>query len=332
MRNWEYRRACTAVCVALAMFGAASRPAAAQVGAPIPQIVTDVSSLFGGVVVSIAPDCEADETISENVASKGYTLLASSSAGGAVIAALYRPPYPPGHEHGSDCPTMNVAGPPPGAYWVALVYGNAAPSDVPAPFWRQVVVPATCLGRPAEPIVAWQVVDNIVSMQFSPGLGCVTGHLELEAGATPGGTEIGTFALTTASVTAALAPGDYYVRLRGVSAAGTGPVSQEIPLAIPQCGPNMLPEAPVNPTAAVAGPAVTLSWSQTPGHPGPPITFHQVVIKEPSTGRVLDRVLRPPSTSIGALVPAGVYRVQVLSGNRCGTTTPLTPDVVFTVP
>lgn len=91
------------------------------------------------------------------------------------------------------------------------------------------------------------------------------------------------------------------------------------------------PQAPLNPTVTKNGSLVTLSWSQTPGVPSTP-TFYVISIKDPASGLATDNLVIPAMTSISANLGPGSYRVGIASGNACGTTSPITGDVTFTVP
>jgi len=65
---------------------------------------------------------------------------------------------------------------------------------------------------------------------------------------------------TTLSATGA--PGTYYVRVRGINAAGTGPASNEAVVILGGCA---TPATPVGLDLRNAGAAVTFSWSPTAG-------------------------------------------------------------------
>jgi hypothetical protein len=81
---------------------------------------------------------------------------------------------------------------------------------------------------------------------------------------------------------------------------------------------------------ATVGPGtVTLSWSQTITTG---ITFYQIFQLD-SQDDVIRTVLLPPqATSLSTPIPSGDYRVALVSGGPCGTTSALADALVFTFP
>ena len=79
------------------------------------------------------------------------------------------------------------------------------------------------------------------------------------------------------------------------------------------------------------GNVVTLSWSQSAGLVFPP-TFYVISIQDPASGLNVDNLVIPAQTSISAPLGPGTYRVGIASGNACGTSTPNSGDLQFTVP
>lgn len=264
----------------------------------------------------------------------GATLLASATPGGPLLASLPLRPVPPANSDERWCPGISIPGPPPGNYWVLLVYGltttaTASPSD-----WKPLVIPARCTGRPLPPVLASgmpQIVGNSVTLGFTgSAFGCSINRIDLEVGTTPGGREIGVFPLQGFdSFFPGVPAGTYYARARGVNASGSSQPSVEIPIRIPNQCTNQRPQGPLNPTVSVNGNTVTISWTQTVGG----TTFYQVAIMDPSSMAVLDHVILPPQTQIVANVPSGNYRVRIIGGNACGMT-PMVPlsYLDFTVP
>lgn len=305
------------------MFGAAlaaAGVASAQTpGDPYPFVTSGTST-----TVLVLGSCDED-TVLGAIALGGTTVLASHSPGGPLVASVPRPyPSPPPPPEAGWCPSLFVPGPPPGTYWVVMVYGLTNQTSAPASAWRQVVVgPRNCVGRPLPPVLASSspvINGHNVAMGFTGAAqGCAISHISLEVGTTPGGREIGVYGLPGMDTFFPnVPPGSYYVRARGVNAFGVSNRSTEIPVRLPgPCGIGELPPTPINPTANVNGGSVTVSWSLSPATGA---TFHQVALLDPGSLVVLDHFLVPAATSFTVPhVPPGAYRISIAAGNACGT-------------
>lgn len=268
----------------------------------------------------------------------GATLLASATPGGPLLASLPLRPVKPSNPDERWCPGIFVPGPPPGNYWVLLVYGLTTSATASLGDWKPLVVPARCTGRPLPPVLSFgmpQIVGSSVALGFGgAAFGCSIDRIDLEVGTFPGGRDIGVFALQGFDAFfPSVPPGTYYARARGVNASGSSQPSIEVPIRLPNQCSGLRPQGPINPTATVNGNTVTISWTQTTVQPGGQTTFYEVAILDPSSAVVLDHVILPAQTQIVATVASGNYRIRIIGGNACGTTAMVPLSYLdFTVP
>src|SRR5207248_7773168 len=120
----------------------------------------------------------------------------------------------------------------------------ASAAGVSAPSNEITLAPLVLPGAP-ESLVA-TVTGSTVTLAWSQATGIIVSYI-LEAGTTPGGTDITTFNTGNANTTFTapnVAGGTYYVRVRAVSLAGAGPVSNEVSFTVP--GGCRTPAAPAN--------------------------------------------------------------------------------------
>lgn len=262
----------------------------------------------------------------------GVTLFAAAGPGGPVIGSVQQVAQPP---VGDDqwCPGFLVNGPPPGSYWVAMVYGLVTTINVPVSYWKPLVIPAGCTGVPGPPMLQPGqpvIVGHSVSVAFGGVGGCPQDYIEVDIGTTPGGNDVASRIPLSGPIGApSVPPGDFYLRAFSVNAAGRSNPSLVAPIRVPgPCANNELPPPPFNTIVTVNGSNVAISWS-TSGPVNP--TFHQLRLLTPS-GAVLDNILLGPakSLSVGG-VPPGTYHIRMASGNACGVKES-NLGVIFTVP
>jgi probable HAF family extracellular repeat protein len=126
------------------------------------------------------------------------------------------------------------------------------------------------------------------------------------------------------SAAATLPSGTYYIRVRGVNAAGTGAASSPDLILSVGC-PALLP--PTGLTHSKVGNRVSLSWSPSVG----------------ATSYVLQAGLSPGlsnafnanvglTTALNASAPPGTYFVRVIAVGACGSSAPTSPDLTITIP
>lgn len=172
---------------------------------------------------------------------------------------------------------------------------------------------------PAAPTNLRAVTDGF-SVQFTwtaPSLttGGAPASYVLEAGVSPGTTIVSIPINGTSYLAAGVPPGTYYVRVRGVNAAGTGGPSNEVVLTVNPGGGSPL-EAPTNLVAFMSGGLLTLTWA-APATGGVPTGY--VVEAGSATG--LTNIASVPVTSrsfVFAPVPDGFYFVRVRAQNAAG--------------
>jgi hypothetical protein len=236
-----------------------------------------------------------------------------------------------------QCPIIVVTAPPPGTYWVALVYGLVNGDAGPGAIFRKVVVaPDNCTRPPDPPRTSLDhpLIDgHHVSLNFDAAPGCVATSLEIAVSTHPLSPPTTWSPVPTAGYQTAAPSGSFYVRVRSRNAHGPSKPSTVYPIKLPggcaELPNNGLPQGPINPVASVSNSRVTLSWSQ----PMAGTTFYVLSVNDLTTGWPRDHIVIGPTTSFTSppLGP-GNYRVGVAGGNECGTTEPITGDVFFTVP
>lgn len=314
----------------LALSALTTADAAAQVGRPFTPLIvlTDVNAAMVGIYVG-------RDTIGEMTAAGGVTVFASMSPNGPLVASVpFLPPFNAPINELNPVYTWSFFGVPPGTYYVAIVLGVVQTPNVPNNAWAQVVVPGGCSGPPGTGMVTREVAGGptAVRLQLAAWGGCSTSYL-VEAGTTPGGTNVLSFEQPGGALTASNVPaGDYYVRVRGRNAQGLGGYSRVLPVSVPACPTVVVEETEDGPQASVAGNQVTISWTPDPAPPGGPITFYEAALFQPESPiESWPRVLLPTlATSITATLPPGLHRVAIVAGNRCGTWT--VGVATFTIP
>jgi hypothetical protein len=152
-----------------------------------------------------------------------YILEAGSSPGLGNIATAVLAPV-----------TRFSAVAPPGTYFIRVRAGNACGTSVPsAEIFIVIGAAATLPGPPGEPVPA--VSGSNVSLAWTaPANGDTpTGYL-LEAGTSPGLSNLArvTTGPATSFATSGVGPGTYYVRVRAVNGAGTGPPSADATVVV----------------------------------------------------------------------------------------------------
>ncbi len=254
------------------------------------------------------------------------TLFASNTAGGPLLARL---PFTNvassnGEVEAGLKPLWNFPGVPPGAYYVVMVAGIVATPAVPASAWKGFVISGGCPSVPGfgviDPLSGGQVPGQL-RLFLGTSDGCAS-TFDLEAGTTPGGSDIARLSgLDKALAGPTPPPGHYYVRVRGRNTAGLGAYSSVLPIAVPACNTHLGERTPLGPTnlkASVAGNNVTLSWTTSAPIPGFPVTYQELLVF-PGGGYENPVALLPATTtSVSGVVPSGTYTVGVRDGNVCG--------------
>jgi Tol biopolymer transport system component len=149
-----------------------------------------------------------------------------------------------------------------------------------------------------------------------PGSGPAPTSYVLEVGLSSGASHLLTQDVGSGTSLTAPAPnGVYYVRVRGRTAAGTGPPSNEVVVRV-GVGCAAPPGVPGVLTAAVAGVTVTLTWGAAGGAP---VSYVVEVGSAPGLSNLGTLDTGGLATQLTAPAAAGTYYVRVRARNRCGT-------------
>jgi hypothetical protein len=207
---------------------------------------------------------------------------------------------------------------------VAVVVAQGTPPGAPGNLTYQVSGGTVWLN--------W-IASTGMTESFNPN----TSFYRLEAGASPGTTfftwdsaqlnDPGKMPHLLASFsTAGVAPGTYYVRVRGVNQGAVGPPSNEV--AVPVTGGCQIPAAPTDVTAIMRGNMLFMAWN--PGNGGSPSSY--VVHAAASPGGAPIAVLGTSGAYLNVNpVPNGVYHVVVYAVSPCGTS-PASTEIVVAAP
>ena len=182
---------------------------------------------------------------------------------------------------------------------------------------------------PAAPTNLRAVTDGF-NVQFTwtaPSLasgGGATSYI-LEAGVSPGTTIVTIPVNATSHLAAGVPPGTFYVRVRGVNAAGTGAPSAEVVLTVTASGSSPL-EPPTNVVAFMSGGLLTLTWA-APTTGGVPTGY--VVEAGSATG--LSNIATVPVSARSFTfepVPNGFYFLRVRARNASGVGAPSVEQMI----
>ncbi len=205
--------------------------------------------------------------------------------------------------------------------YVAAGVGFTFPGSRPS----LVVYRAPRAGAPQQ--IQSAVAGSTVTLGWQPGTGPATTAYLVEAGTTPGGTNVGTFTVGLSTrVAGALAAGTYYIRVRGLGVSGAGAASSEVIATVPPT--STPPAAPGTLTAAVSGGLVTLTWGAATGNA-------TTYVVEAGTAAGLTNIGALPTghldTTWSVPAPPGTYVVRVRAANAYGLG-PATNEVTVVVP
>ncbi|MEP7118734.1 MAG: PQQ-dependent sugar dehydrogenase [Acidobacteriota bacterium] len=144
--------------------------------------------------------------------------------------------------------------------------------------------------------------------------GTATGYV-LEAGTTPGASNVGVVPTTATTLGFAGVPtGQYFVRVRATNTAGTSAASSDLTVNV-GCTP---PTAPATFITNIAGTTVTLAWDIAPG-----TTSTIVDVGYAPGATALTLPYTAPAAVVGVPnVPPGSYYVRTRAVNACGASAP----------
>jgi hypothetical protein len=188
---------------------------------------------------------------------------------------------------------------------------------------------STAPGAPQN--LAADVSRNTVSLRWQPPAspsGEPVQNYVLEAGSTSGSTEFSASLGNVLTLTATVPDAIYFVRVRAMTPAGSGPASNEVQVAAGQAAPPQPPQALL---ATVQGTAVTLQWTENPL--GPVIGAYQLQAGT-ATGVIDVGAFPLPATqrTLSVDAPAGIYFVRLVAVNAAGVSSPSNEAIVTTGP
>lgn len=243
-----------------------------------------------------------------------FRIEAGSAPGLTDIAAFSTPVMAAGSE-------FAVPAVPTGRYFVRL--RTELDGQLSAPSNEAELLVTGCAEPPVAPTLSAQASGQLVTVQwaFPPSLpGCGPTHLRLQAGRTPGATDVLDIDVPDWNITvrhfAAVPVGAYYLRARVSRGVVTGGVSNEVTLNV-GCLP---PAAIVNPQVRAVGNAARFSWQY--GAPGG-MDF-DVVLEAGSTPGAADIASMSlpywSFTGFNVAGAAGSYYTRLRASNACGST------------
>ena len=180
-------------------------------------------------------------------------------------------------------------------------------------------------GRPGRPrfLAATNAPGGVLIRWSAPNTGGDPDSYVLEAGLTAGSTIVSFPVTGFTYVAAGVPPGRYYLRVRGINAAGSGPPSPDLEMIV---GPGgvVAPRAPTNLAASLDGRILTLSWTAPDAFSSEAPADYVV---EAGTGSGLTDIgMLPGADGTRAFrydpVPDGFYFLRVRARNAGGLSRP----------
>jgi hypothetical protein len=227
------------------------------------------------------------------------------------------------------------AAPPPSIATAPAPGPVSAPAPAPAPATSSSTsstgsgATTSAPGAPGPPLqLTSSVAGSTVTLDWAPpGTGSAPTAYVVEAGSAPGLADLASISSPTPHFVASdVWPGVYFVRVRGMNAAGTGPASNETIAAVGS-GAVSAVGAATNAVASIAGRDVTLGWSAASG-------ASSYIVEAGSAPGLADlAVFNTGSTATSFFAPnvtPGVYYVRIRGANAAGAGS-ASNEVVVTV-
>jgi hypothetical protein len=233
--------------------------------------------------------CSADG-LQSRTEQRTRTVLTPPSGGGTSCPSLL--------ETRTVTRTCTPPAPPP-----AEVCGDNLDNDGDGRVDEECAVGVALPGAPRK--LSRQVRGSTVYLTWrSPLSGGTPAGYMVQAGTAPGATSFSSPVATTFLRVDNVAPGRYYVRVRAVNAAGTGPASNEVTVSI---GCSGKPKSPSSLTSTVNGSQVTFTWVDPDGCND---TSYVVAVGSTSGASDLAQVTSATDT-LSATAPPGTYHARV---------------------
>jgi hypothetical protein len=273
------------------------------------------------VVAAVAPGPPQNLEVSVNGTSVALTWKAPSVGGvpdAYIVDASLSPSGPVIASFGVAGTTMSVTDVPHGVYY-ARVHASNADGQGPASNEVVIAVPGDgsgCNSAPNRPeALTGSATSNLVTLSWSPPSGaCSASAYSVQAGSSPGASDVAVINVGPATTLSASAPsGIYYVRVVALNAFGGSPVSDELIVTVGCPAP---PNAPMSLTGASVGTAVALNWAAASSG----CTPAEYEIHAGSAPGLSDLAILNVggATSLSVSAPAGTYYVRVVASNDVG--------------
>ena len=195
--------------------------------------------------------------------------------------------------------------------------------DEDEPVSRVAFFPRLLDAPPAPPSgLAASVQGGLVTLRWTPPtLGARPDRYLLEAGTTPGGTQIsgGTALAGLVHDFADVPPGTYYLRLRAANARGTSPATGDVVVAVGGSACAASVDPPSDLVASMSGNQVTLSWTPPPGGA---VDSYRIEAGAAPGATAVQVPVSGTDDSFTTDVPPGAWFVRVRAVGPCGTSQP----------
>jgi hypothetical protein len=296
---------------------------------PLTLVIT-LASL--AVVAAVAPGPPQNLEASVNGTTVAFTWQAPSIGGVPteyVLDASYSPSGPEIASFGVTGTKATVLDVPDGIYYVR-VHALNADGESAASNEVVVAVPAGggCTSAPNPPeALMGSATGSLVTVSWSaPSAGCDATSYSVQAGSSPGASDVAEMNVDTATTLSASAPaGIYYIRVVAVNAFGGSVPSDEVTVTV---GCPSAPHTPTNLTGGSVGNLVSLTW--TAAGTGCAATRYTVQAGSASGLSDLASLDVAAGTSLSVSAPLGTYYVRVLATNDFGGSS-ASNEVVLTV-
>jgi hypothetical protein len=191
------------------------------------------------------------------------------------------------------------------------------------PVSRVAFFPRLLNAPPARPTgLAASVQGSLVTLRWTPPtLGARPDRYLLEAGTSPGGTQIsgGTPLAGLSHGFANVPPGTYYLRLRAANVRGVSAATSDVAVTVgaSTCAASLDP--PSDLVATITGSHVTLSWTPSPGGA---VTSYRIEAGRAPGDTVIQVTVSGTEDSYTTTVPAGAYFARLRAVGPCGASQP----------
>lgn len=223
---------------------------------------------------------------------------------------------------GSAATSLGIPNVPEGTYFVRVRTSNFFGISPPSNQVTITVGTLRCGSPPPAPnTLAASVTDTTISLSWNaPGGGCAPTTYVLEAGSTPGASNLANFATGSTETTFATAApvGTYFLRVRARNGEGTSGASNEIRVVVGQtCVAPGSPNLTYSTSSSSTSTLLTLNW-EAPTTGTPPFTY---IIEAGTIAGGSDVYVGNigADRSLTTHVADGIYFVRVKAVNACGT-------------